>query len=83
VQEIDTCFDMITWRNAQNLGLENYGVTAGAQADLVVFDAASKADVLRINPARTHVFKRGRLVAETKPAESTVLGNAVDFTRGN
>ncbi len=47
VQEIDTCFDMITWRNAQNLGLENYGVTPGANADLVVFDAASKADVLR------------------------------------
>jgi len=58
-------------------------VAPGAQADLVVFDAASKADVLRINPACTHVFKRGRLVAETKPAESTVMGGAVNFTRGN
>lgn len=83
VEEIDTCFDMITWRNAHNLGLEDYGVTPGAKADLVVFDAASKADVLRINPARTHVFKRGKLVAETKPAESSVMGGAVDFTRGN
>ena len=83
VQEIDACFDMITWRNAHNLGLEDYGVTKGANADLVVFDAASKADVLRINPACTHVFKRGKLVAETKPAESSVMGGAVDFVRGN
>jgi hypothetical protein len=39
--------------------------------------------VLRINPACTHVFKRGQLVSETKPAESTVMGGRVDFTRGN
>jgi cytosine deaminase len=81
-REIDACFDMITWRNAHNLGLEDYGVTPGAKADLVVFDAASKSDVLRLNPARTHVFKGGKLVAQTKPAESTVMGGAVDFTRG-
>ncbi len=83
VEEIDNCFDMITWRNALNLGLENYGVAPGCQADLVVFDAASKADVLRINPACTHVLKRGKLVAETKPAESTVMGGAVNFTPGS
>ena len=82
VKEIDSCFDMITWRNAHNLGLQDYGVTPGAKADLVVFDATSKADVLRINPARTHVFKNGKVVAETKPAESSVLGDSVDFTRG-
>ena len=82
VKEIDSCFDMITWRNAHNLGLQDYGVTPGAKADLVVFDATSKADVLRINPARTHVFKNGKVVAETKPAESRVLGDTVDFTRG-
>ena len=83
VREIDACFDMITWRNAQNLGLEDYGVASGTQADLVVFDATSKADVLRINPACTHVFKHGKLIAETKPAESKVMGGAVGFSRGN
>ena len=53
------------------------------QADLAVFDAASKADVLRINPACTHVFKRGRLVASTTPAARTVMGQSVDLTLGN
>ncbi len=67
-------------------GIER-GVVIGdldhAAADQVVFDASSKADVLRINPACTHEFKRGQLVSETKLAESTVMGGRVDFTRGS
>ena len=47
----------------------------GCRADLAVFDASSKADVLRINPACTHVFKRGKLVAATTPASRTVMGH--------
>ena len=65
--------------NVVHGALEDYGVAPGCQADLVVFDASSKADVLRINPACTHVFKRGKLVAETAPAASTVMGKPVDF----
>ena len=48
--EIDACFDMVTWKNAEILALEDYGVAPGCQADLAVFDASSKADVLRIQP---------------------------------
>ena len=81
--EIDACFDMVTWKNAEILALEDYGVAPGCQADLAVFDAASKADVLRINPACTHVFKRGKLVAATTPAARTVMGQPVDLTLGN
>ena len=77
--EIDACFDMVTWRNAAILALEGYGVAPGCRADLVVFDAASKADVLRLNPACTHVFKCGRLVAETTPAARSVMGAPVDL----
>ncbi len=77
--EIDSCFDMVTWRSAKTMALDDYGVRPGAQADLIVFDAMSKAEVLRLNPARTHVFKRGRLVAETEPARSSVLGAPVTF----
>ena len=77
--EIDACFDMVTWRNAAILALEGYGVAPGCRADLVVFDAASKADVLRLNPACTHVLRRGRLVAETTPAARSVMGAPVDL----
>ena len=77
--EIDACFDMVTWRNAAILALGDYGVAPGRRADLVVFDAASKADVLRLNPACTHVFRRGRLVAETTPAARSVMGAPTDL----
>lgn len=77
--EIDACFDMVTWRNAAILALEGYGVAPGCRADLVVFDAASKADVLRLNPACTHVLKRGKPVAETTPAARSVMGAPVDL----
>ena len=77
--EIDACFDMVTWRNAAILALEGYGVAPGCRADLVVFDAASKADVLRLNPACTHVLRRGRLIAETTPAARSVMGAPVDL----
>ena len=77
--EIDACFDMVTWRNAAILALEGYGVAPGCRADLVVFDAVSKADVLRLNPACTHVLKRGRPVAETTPAARSVMGAPVDL----
>ncbi len=82
-EQIDACFDMVTWRNARNLALEGYGVAPGCNADLAVFDAVSKADVLRIHPACTHVFKRGKLVAETAPARSAVMGEPVDFRLRN
>ncbi len=80
-KEINDCFDMITWRNAHNLGIKDYGITPGAQADLVIFDAPTKADVLRLNPARTHVFKRGKIIAKTKPSESYVMDSAVNFIK--
>lgn len=79
VAEIDSCFDMISWRAAKTLSLEDYGVRPGANADLVVFDGYSKAEVLRLGPARTHVFKRGKLVAQTEPARSEVMGDPVSF----
>ena len=81
IQEIDDCFDMITWRNAHNLGIKEYGISPGARADLVIFDAATKSDVLRLNPARTHVFKRGKIVAETAPAVTNVMKSPVKFAR--
>lgn len=77
-QEIDSCFDMITWRGGRTLGLADYGVAPGCRADLAVFDAASPSETMRRNPAALHVFRAGRKVAETAPARSTVLGRPVD-----
>jgi cytosine deaminase len=49
-------------------------------ADLVVFEAPSAVEVLRLHPPRRWVIRRGRVVAGTTPARTTLLGErAVTF----
>jgi cytosine deaminase len=71
--ELETVFDMITANAARAAGLRDYGLAPGCQADLVVLDAPSVHEVLRLQPARLHVFKRGREVARTHVASELTL----------
>jgi cytosine/creatinine deaminase len=64
--ELETVFDMITANAARAAGLRGYGLAPGCQADLVVLDAPSVHEALRLQPPRLHVFKRGREVAWTR-----------------
>jgi cytosine/creatinine deaminase len=83
--ELRTLLDMITSGPAAALGVEDYGIRQGGPADLVVFDATSEAEALRLQRPRLLVLRAGRIVAETEPARSTVVWNGVpedvDFTR--
>jgi cytosine deaminase len=76
---------MITVNPARALGLEGYGLAEGAPASLVVFDAPSEMDALRLLPRRRLVLREGRVVARTRPAETTVVWDGreepVDFLR--
>lgn len=49
----------------------------GKPADCVVFDAPSATELLRLHPARRWVV--GRVIAETEPARTTLLGETVTF----
>lgn len=73
--ELETMLDLVTTRAASCFGAEDYGLAPGAQADLVVFDAPSAVDAVRTLAARRYVVSRGRLVAQTQPARSTVRWN--------
>ncbi|HEY4025513.1 MAG TPA: cytosine deaminase [Candidatus Dormibacteraeota bacterium] len=81
--ELRSLVDMITVNPARALGLEDYGLSEGAPANLVVFDAPSEMDALRLLPRRRLVLRQGRTVARTRPAETTVVWDgreeAVDF----
>ena len=57
---------------ARALGLAAYGVQEGANADLVVFGAPSEMDAIRLVAPRRLVLRRGRVVARTKPAQTTI-----------
>jgi cytosine deaminase len=71
--ELAAMLDFVTTRAARCLGLEGYGLAEGGRADLVVFDAPTPVEAVRTLAARRAVVARGRLVARTSPARSTVL----------
>jgi cytosine deaminase len=71
-RELRTLIDMITVAPAAALGVADYGLHIGGPADMVVFDARSEAEALRLQRPRFQVLRAGRLVAATEPARSTV-----------
>jgi len=73
--ELETMLDLVTTRAAACFGAEHYGLEEGKQADLVVFDAPTPVDAVRTLAARRWVISRGRVVAETDPANSRVQWN--------
>jgi cytosine deaminase len=76
--ELRTLIDMITVAPAAALGVADYGLHAGGPADLVVFDARSEAEALRLQRPRHLVLRAGRVVAATEPARSTVSWHGVE-----
>jgi cytosine deaminase len=71
-RELATLIDMITVAPAAALGIEGYGLHPGSPADLVVFDARSPAEALRLQRPRHLVLRAGKVIAETEPARTTV-----------
>jgi cytosine deaminase len=81
-------FDMITINSAKTLGIEGeYGIEVGKPADLVVVNAASEFEALRLLPECLWVIRRGKVIATTTPARCRVeLGGSseeIDFRRGD
>ena len=62
---------MATYDAARAIGLEDYGLAVGCQADLAVLDSPLVGDVLSDLPPRTWVVKRGRVTVESR-IESTI-----------
>jgi cytosine deaminase len=84
--ELRRLLDMVTVNPAAALGLEDYGLREGGRADLVVFDAPSDVDAVRLVAPRYLVLRGGRVVARTRPAETSVFWHTgeerVSFLRG-
>jgi len=79
------CFDAVTVNAARVLGLEGYGLEVGARADMVLLQARSPEEAIRLRAARLAVLRGGRIVARSAPAnvELALPGRPafVDFTR--
>jgi cytosine deaminase len=64
--EIAAAFDMPRYNAARLWPVERYGVEIGAEANLVVLDAASPVEALRCRPPRRYVVRRGRVLIEQR-----------------
>ncbi|PTX51168.1 cytosine deaminase [Gemmobacter caeni] len=62
--EMARCFTMVTEHNAAIMGLEGYGLRPGCTASLVVLDAATPTEALRLRPDRLCVISKGKVVSE-------------------
>ncbi len=60
--DMETLYDMITVNSARALRLTDFGVVAGASANLVVLDQADITDALRFHGQPRAVISHGRLV---------------------
>ena len=65
-------FDAVTEIPARILGLEGYGLWVGANADMVLLQAADPIEAVRLRATRLLVIRRGQVVART-PARETEL----------
>ena len=63
--ELEQVMDMITVNAARAARVSNYGIAPGMTADLVVVEAPSVLEALRLQPPRLYVFKDGREVARS------------------
>jgi cytosine deaminase len=64
------CFLAVTETPARILGLQGYGLTPGCHADLVVLDASSSIEAIRLRAARRFVIRRGNIVSQAPAAQA-------------
>jgi cytosine/creatinine deaminase len=84
--EMRSVFHMVTDAGARTLHVEDsYGIEVGKPADLVVLDAQDELDALRRQSVARIVLSKGKVIARTTPAASTVFmqgaSHAVDYLR--
>ncbi|SHG41192.1 amidohydrolase family protein [Massilia sp. CF038] len=66
------CFLAVTETPARILGLEDYGIAPGCHADLVLLDAGSTVEAIRLRAARRMVIRRGQVVSESPRSRATL-----------
>lgn len=79
--EVAACFDMVTEKAARTLGLESYGIVEGGKADFMLVDAPDKWDAVRRLASPILVVRDGRVLAETRPSETWLMGKKIELRR--
>jgi cytosine deaminase len=70
VDQMRQIFEAVTTNGAKAMGIDNYGVEPGCNADIVILQARDAQEALRLKPARLYVIRRGAVIAKTPPVIS-------------
>lgn len=69
-RQIPQLLDMITINSAKTMHIENeYGLEVGKPADMVILDAATEFDAIRLMSECLYVIRKGKVVSKTEPAK--------------
>jgi cytosine deaminase len=64
-EDIELALEAVTYNGARAVGLDGYGLSEGASADLVVVEADTPAHAVVTRPPRDLVLKAGHIVARS------------------
>jgi cytosine deaminase len=70
VEQMKSCFRAVTEIPAAILGLENYGLEKGCNADLVILQAADPVEALRLKANRLFVIRKGKIISRSAPLQA-------------
>ncbi len=74
--EMHRMFDTITTNSAVTFGCAGmYGIEEGKPANLVMLDAGSVLEAVRLTPARLYVIRTGRVIAQTDEPRTDIVVN--------
>ncbi|QIQ22317.1 cytosine deaminase [Zophobihabitans entericus] len=71
-QQINQGLDLITYNSAKTLHLQKYGIEEGNPANLVILAAENGFDAVRRQTPVRYSIRHGKVIAETKLAETTI-----------
>jgi cytosine deaminase len=67
--QVSQLIDMITDNSAKTMNLaEGYGIKVGNQADMIILDATSEFDAIRLMSECLYVIRKGNIVSTAQPA---------------
>ncbi len=66
VEELNTIMKMSTYNSARMLGLQNYGLEIGCDADFVIFDCQTPSAAIVGQVEKLYVVRKGKIVAENR-----------------
>ena len=84
-EQIVDSIDMITTNSARTLHIEDvYGIEVGKPANFIVLDAENEYETIRKQAKVRYSFRKGELIAETKPSETIIsLGAETEQVKFN